>query len=78
MVLLSIIFKKKNLKKFNFQDTEEGCDDPSKDEEGGETRREPTPWQELDIKTLKVTDLREELQARGLNSKGLKSQLVGR
>ena len=65
----------------NDQDTEEGCEDPSKEDEenaSGPPQREPTPWQQLDVKTLKVTDLREELEARGLNSKGLKSQLVGR
>jgi len=40
--------------------------------------RKPTPWKELDVKSMKVNELREELEARGLNSKGLKSQLVGR
>ena len=43
-----------------------------------EGKPEPTPWKELDIKSLKVTELRAELEARGLNSKGLKSQLVAR
>ena len=33
---------------------------------------------DLDVKTMKVNELREELAARGLNSKGLKSQLVER
>ncbi len=44
-------------------------------EEGG---RKPTPWSDLDVKSMKVNELREELDARGLNSKGLKSQLAGR
>ncbi len=45
-------------------------------EEGSSSKA--TPWQELDVKSMKVNELREELEARGLNSKGLKSQLAGR
>ncbi|KAG4070554.1 hypothetical protein HA402_001220 [Bradysia odoriphaga] len=41
-------------------------------------KREPTHFSELDPKTMKVNDLREELEARSLSSKGLKPQLVGR
>ena len=62
----------------NFQDTEEGGEDDAKEEEGANSREEPTPWNQIDIKTLKVTELRDELEARKLNSKGLKSQLVSR
>ncbi|CAN7993366.1 unnamed protein product [Ixodes hexagonus] len=40
--------------------------------------REPTHHSELDPKTMKVGDLRTELEARGLLTKGLKSQLVAR
>ncbi|XP_040583991.1 cell division cycle and apoptosis regulator protein 1 isoform X2 [Lepeophtheirus salmonis] len=39
---------------------------------------EPSSWKDLDPKTMKVNDLRSELNARGLSTKGLKSQLVGR
>lgn len=38
----------------------------------------PTPHQDLDIKAMKVVDLRQELEARGLNTAGLKSQLATR
>jgi hypothetical protein len=48
------------------------------DQEMEEEKREPTSWQDLDIKAMKVTELRNELEARGLNSKGLKTQLAGR
>ncbi|KAG0428649.1 hypothetical protein HPB47_024373 [Ixodes persulcatus] len=40
--------------------------------------KEPTHHSELDPKTMKVGDLRTELEARGLLTKGLKSQLVAR
>eukprot|EP00096_Caligus_rogercresseyi_P016684 TRINITY_DN948_c0_g3_i2.p1 TRINITY_DN948_c0_g3~~TRINITY_DN948_c0_g3_i2.p1 ORF type:complete len:1140 (-),score=383.85 TRINITY_DN948_c0_g3_i2:278-3697(-) len=40
--------------------------------------QEPSSWRDLDPKSMKVNDLRSELTARGLSSKGLKSQLVGR
>lgn len=33
-------------------------------------KREPTHFSELDPKTMKVNDLREELEARSLSSKG--------
>ncbi|XP_025837375.1 cell division cycle and apoptosis regulator protein 1 [Agrilus planipennis] len=39
---------------------------------------EPTPYTELDIKTMTVAALRNELKARNLSAKGLKSQLVAR
>jgi len=37
-----------------------------------------TPGDDLDVKAMKVNELREELTARGLNSKGIKKQLVER
>merc|ERR1711981_1443006 len=44
----------------------------------GESSTEPTSWKLLDIKAMKVNELRTELDARGMNSKGLKAQLVSR
>lgn len=41
-------------------------------------KRDPTNWTELDPKTMKVVELRGELDARLMNSKGLKSQLIAR
>ncbi|XP_049274247.1 cell division cycle and apoptosis regulator protein 1 isoform X2 [Rhipicephalus sanguineus] len=54
---------------------------PSKEEENaaGETStKEPTHYADLDPKTMKVGDLRVELEVRGLSTKGLKSQLIAR
>ncbi|XP_033882354.2 cell division cycle and apoptosis regulator protein 1-like isoform X2 [Acipenser ruthenus] len=38
----------------------------------------PTHWSKLDPKSMKVNDLRKELESRSLSSKGLKSQLIAR
>lgn len=38
----------------------------------------PTHWSQLDIKSMKVNELRIELTARGIDSKGIKSQLVAK
>ncbi|XP_074647315.1 cell division cycle and apoptosis regulator protein 1-like [Tubulanus polymorphus] len=53
------------------------------EEEGGEAladgeKKEPTHYSQLDPKMIKVADMRRELEARGVNSKGLKSQLMAR
>ena len=44
----------------------------------GEQSCEPTSLDSLDIKGMKVNELRTELDARGLSSKGLKAQLMAR
>ncbi|XP_022919300.2 cell division cycle and apoptosis regulator protein 1-like [Onthophagus taurus] len=52
-----------------------------KEEEGqhhGENKLEPTPYSQLDPKAMTLGDLRNELNARGINSKGLKSQLIAK
>ncbi|GFQ79820.1 cell division cycle and apoptosis regulator protein 1 [Trichonephila clavata] len=41
-------------------------------------KKEPTHFSELDPKTIKVNDLKRELEARNLSIKGLKSQLIAR
>jgi len=43
-----------------------------------EPKGDPSHWKDLDPKTMKVNDLKVELEARGQNSKGLKSQLQAR
>lgn len=40
--------------------------------------RDPTHFSQLDPKAMKIIDLRRELEARTLSSKGLKSQLIAR
>ena len=41
-------------------------------------KKSPTSRTELNVKTMKVNELREELEARGLDNKGLKAQLATR
>ena len=53
-------------------------EDESLSSKDDENSREPTAWKLLDIKAMKVNELRAELDARGLNSKGLKALLVAR
>ena len=43
-----------------------------------EPEPEPAPGNDLDVKSMKVNELRSELDARGLNTKGLKPQLAER
>lgn len=52
--------------------------DEKESEEASVIKREPTPWNRLDTKSLKVSELREELEARSMSSKGLKNQLLAR
>ncbi|XP_038148900.1 cell division cycle and apoptosis regulator protein 1 isoform X2 [Cyprinodon tularosa] len=54
------------------QEEEEKDDEESKDD------CVPTHWTKLDPKSMKVNDLRKELDCRSLSSKGLKSQLIAR
>ena len=53
-------------------------DEDAQENEEQENSTEPTSWRLLDIKSMKVNELRTELDARGMNSKGLKAQLVSR
>uniref|UniRef100_A0AAV2JMB2 Cell division cycle and apoptosis regulator protein 1 n=1 Tax=Knipowitschia caucasica TaxID=637954 RepID=A0AAV2JMB2_KNICA len=50
------------------------------DKDDGESKdvTVPTHWTKLDPKSMKVSDLRKELDCRSLSSKGLKSQLIAR
>lgn len=70
---LKIITEEKDEKEGNIDEEEEtfsGKED--------ENSTEPTSWKLLDIKGMKVNELRIELDSRGLNSKGLKAQLITR
>jgi hypothetical protein len=42
------------------------------------TKSKKTPWSQLNIKTMKVAELRGELDARGIDSKGVKNILIQR
>ena len=63
------------------KDEKEGIideEDETSSGKGDENSTEPTSWKLLDIKGMKVNELRIELDSRGLNSKGLKAQLITR
>ncbi|XP_075217714.1 cell division cycle and apoptosis regulator protein 1-like isoform X2 [Lycorma delicatula] len=63
-------------------DQDPADDGDAADEKDGDiteiTKKEPTHYSQLDPKTMKVSSLREELEARALSPKGLKSQLIAR
>ncbi|XP_076643256.1 cell division cycle and apoptosis regulator protein 1 isoform X2 [Halictus rubicundus] len=58
-------------------DTDEAAVADQKDDPVPE-KKDPTHYSELDPKSMNVNDLRQELAARNLNCKGLKSQLLAR
>ncbi|KAG9428072.1 cell division cycle and apoptosis regulator protein 1 [Apis mellifera carnica] len=58
-------------------DTDEAAVADQKDDPVPE-KKDPTHYSELDPKSMNVTELRQELAARNLNCKGLKSQLLAR
>merc|ERR1712080_211592 len=62
------------------EENEEGKEeDMEEDEVDSEVAKsEPKNWKELDPKNMKVNELREQLNARSISSKGLKSQLLAR
>uniref|UniRef100_A0A672L9Z6 Cell division cycle and apoptosis regulator protein 1 n=1 Tax=Sinocyclocheilus grahami TaxID=75366 RepID=A0A672L9Z6_SINGR len=53
-------------------------EEEDKDEDDSKEVMTPTHWTKLDPKSMKVNDLRKELESRTLSSKGLKSQLIAR
>nr|XP_009305515.1 cell division cycle and apoptosis regulator protein 1 isoform X3 [Danio rerio] len=53
-------------------------EEEDKDEDDSKEVTTPTHWSKLDPKSMKVSDLRKELESRSLSSKGLKSQLIAR
>ncbi|KAK1905985.1 Cell division cycle and apoptosis regulator protein 1 [Dissostichus eleginoides] len=54
------------------------AEEEEKDGEEAADVSNPTHWAKLDPKSMKVNDLRKELDCRSLSSKGLKSQLIAR
>ena len=66
--------------KENVLEGEDQAEDTEKEQEveEDEEKEETTPSDDLDVKSMKVNELREELTARGLDSKGLKSKLQER
>ncbi|KAJ7415654.1 cell division cycle and apoptosis regulator protein 1 [Willisornis vidua] len=61
------------------EETHKGrTDEEEKDDGEAKEISTPTHWSKLDPKTMKVNDLRKELESRTLSPKGLKSQLIAR
>ncbi|PSN50436.1 hypothetical protein C0J52_04927 [Blattella germanica] len=57
---------------------QDGTDGDGEESPSEAAKREPTHFSELDPKGMKVNELRQELEARTLSPKGLKSQLIAR
>ncbi|XP_059474475.1 cell division cycle and apoptosis regulator protein 1-like isoform X2 [Neocloeon triangulifer] len=60
------------------EEAAENQKDEEKMEVDAEKKPEPTHFTELDVKVMKVSEMRLELEARTLSPKGLKSQLIAR
>ncbi|GJQ87233.1 hypothetical protein Trydic_g8462 [Trypoxylus dichotomus] len=60
------------------QDPDETPAADEKEEEPASDKLEPTHYSQLDPKNMSIIDLRNELKARAVNSKGLKSQLIAK
>ena len=58
--------------------TDEEAEDQEPEADEAEDKATPTSGEDLDVKSMKVNELKEELTARGLNAKGLKAALVER
>ena len=58
--------------------TDEEAEDQEPEADEAEDKATPTSGEDLDVKSMKVNELKEELAARGLNAKGLKAALVER
>ncbi|XP_061175292.1 cell division cycle and apoptosis regulator protein 1-like [Saccostrea echinata] len=76
---LQAAYKKQLQKKVASVTKGEGKEEEEETEgEISEENKEPTHYSELDPKTMKIIDLRRELESRSVSSKGLKSQLIAR
>ncbi|XP_052262655.1 cell division cycle and apoptosis regulator protein 1-like isoform X2 [Dreissena polymorpha] len=77
---LQLAYKKQLQKKLAQLDGKE--DAQEEEEEEAEDidmeKKDPTHFSELDPKSMKILDLRRELECRNISSKGLKSQLIAR
>uniref|UniRef100_A0A1B6DP60 SAP domain-containing protein n=2 Tax=Clastoptera arizonana TaxID=38151 RepID=A0A1B6DP60_9HEMI len=76
---LHLNYQKQLERKLTKGDAEEDVENDEKDGDTGDiVKKAPTDFSELDPKTMKVTELREELEARTLSPRGIKSQLAAR
>ncbi|XP_039926726.1 cell division cycle and apoptosis regulator protein 1 isoform X1 [Hirundo rustica] len=77
---LSRGYKQQLVEKLQGERKEADGEQDEEEKDDGETKEisTPTHWSKLDPKTMKVNDLRKELESRTLSPKGLKSQLIAR
>ncbi|RXN24831.1 cell division cycle and apoptosis regulator 1 isoform X1 [Labeo rohita] len=78
-LLISASHRHRNRQTKHSESTERNRqEEEDKDEDDSKEVTTPTHWSKLDPKSMKVNDLRKELESRSLSSKGLKSQLIAR
>ncbi|XP_039593709.1 cell division cycle and apoptosis regulator protein 1 [Polypterus senegalus] len=77
---LSRGYKQQLVEKLQAERKEADGEQEEEEKDEGELKEisTPTHWSKLDPKSMKVNDLRKELESRSLSSKGLKSQLIAR
>ncbi|XP_042192599.1 cell division cycle and apoptosis regulator protein 1 isoform X3 [Callorhinchus milii] len=77
---LSRGYKQQLVEKLQSERKEADGEQEEEEKDDGESKEisTPTHWSKLDPKTMKVNDLRKELESRNQSSKGLKSQLIAR
>ncbi|XP_043912093.1 cell division cycle and apoptosis regulator protein 1 [Protopterus annectens] len=77
---LSRGYKQQLFEKLHAEHKEADGEQEEEEKDGGESKETctPTHWSKLDPKSMKVSELRDELESRALGSKGLKSQLIAR
>uniref|UniRef100_UPI00398E5C7D cell division cycle and apoptosis regulator protein 1 n=1 Tax=Pristiophorus japonicus TaxID=55135 RepID=UPI00398E5C7D len=77
---LSRGYKQQLVEKLQAEHKEADGEQEEEEKDDGESKEisTPTHWSKLDPKTMKVNDLRKELESRSQSSKGLKSQLIAR
>ncbi|XP_038629415.1 cell division cycle and apoptosis regulator protein 1 isoform X1 [Scyliorhinus canicula] len=78
--VLSRGYKQQLVEKLQAEHKEADGEQEEEEKDDGESKEisTPTHWSKLDPKTMKVNDLRKELESRNQSSKGLKSQLIAR
>ncbi|XP_055503293.1 cell division cycle and apoptosis regulator protein 1 isoform X2 [Leucoraja erinacea] len=77
---LSRGYKQQLAEKLQAEHKEADGEQEEEEKDDGESKEisTPTHWSKLDPKSMKVNDLRKELESRNQSSKGLKSQLIAR
>ncbi|XP_048407221.1 cell division cycle and apoptosis regulator protein 1 isoform X2 [Stegostoma tigrinum] len=77
---LSRGYKQQLVEKLQAEHKEADGEQEEEEKDDGDSKEisTPTHWSKLDPKTMKVNDLRKELESRNQSSKGLKSQLIAR